>query len=187
MTEATTVNIRELVEEGDPLGLADPLHHAAVEFLTEEAHVLDRRKFDRWLGMIDSDIAYTVPIRVTAVGSADHSDVSNMEHYDENYYSLKKRVERLSTEHAWAEEPPSRTRRFVTNVRSFATGNANEVAVESYLLLYRSRGDQFAHSLISGSRIDLIRGVDGGQPQLAQRLAFLDDSVLRIQNLAVFI
>ena len=44
-----------------------------------------------------------------------------MAHFDEDRYALDKRVERLLTEHAWTEDPPSRTRHLVTNVRTFAT------------------------------------------------------------------
>jgi phthalate 3,4-dioxygenase beta subunit len=50
------------------------------------------------------------------------------------------RVKRLATDHAWAEDPPSRTRHFVTNVRTFRP-RADELYVESALLLFRSRGE----------------------------------------------
>ena len=40
-----------------------------------------------------------------------------MAHFDEDRYSLEKRVERLDGDHAWTEDPPSRTRHFVTNVQ----------------------------------------------------------------------
>ena len=35
----------------------------------------------------------------------------------DTYASMRLRVDRLQTEHAWAEDPPSRTRRVVTNIR----------------------------------------------------------------------
>jgi len=34
---------------------------------------------------------------------------------------LSRRVARFLTEHAWTEDPPSRLRHYVTNVRTFAT------------------------------------------------------------------
>lgn len=187
MSAAAAFDLQALVDEGRPLIHADPAHQAAAQFLVEEAHTLDRRDFTTWLSMLAPEIRYQVPVRVTAVGSSGDNGLIDMDHFDEDHYSLKKRVERLSTEHAWAEEPPSRTRRFVTNVRAFATGTAGEVAVESYLLLYRSRGDQLSNSLISAARIDLLRGVDSERLKLVRRLALLDDSVLRTHNLAIFI
>ena len=45
--------------------------------------------------------------------------LADMGHFDEDLYSLRKRVQRLTTDHAWTEDPPSRTRHFVTNIRTF--------------------------------------------------------------------
>ncbi len=44
-----------------------------------------------------------------------------MAHWDENKYSLSRRVARFATEHAWTEDPPSRLRHYITNVRTFRT------------------------------------------------------------------
>ncbi|HUY51265.1 MAG TPA: 3-phenylpropionate/cinnamic acid dioxygenase subunit beta [Streptosporangiaceae bacterium] len=180
------IDLRAVVDQGRPLPYSDPAHQAAAQFLTNEAHLLDGREFATWLALLAPDIQYRVPVRVTAVGSSKTDDLLDMEHFAENFYSLRKRVERLSTEHAWAEDPPSRTRRFVTNVRTFATGTDGDVVVESYLLLYRSRGDQLSNSILSGVRMDLLRAVTSEECKLARRLVILDDSVLNTQNLAVF-
>ena len=53
----------------------------------------------------------------------------------------QRRVARFLTEHAWTEDPPSRLRHHVTNVRTFATDDPDELVVESAVLLFRSRGD----------------------------------------------
>ena len=45
-----------------------------------------------------------------------------MAHFDEDKYSLRRRVARFPTEHAWTEDPPSRLRHHITNVRTFADG-----------------------------------------------------------------
>jgi 3-phenylpropionate/cinnamic acid dioxygenase small subunit len=100
-------------------------------------------------------------------------------------YALRKRVQRLATEHAWTEDPPSRTRHFVSNVRTFATGES-ELRVESALLLFRSRGDTREADLLSAGRTDLLRPAGGGY-LLARRQIRVDESVLRTQNLAIFL
>ncbi len=41
----------------------------------------------------------------------------DMFHFYENYKSIGLRIRRMETEYAWAEDPASRARRFVTNVR----------------------------------------------------------------------
>jgi 3-phenylpropionate/cinnamic acid dioxygenase small subunit len=108
-----------------------------------------------------------------------------MGHFDEDLYALRKRVQRLATEHAWTEDPPSRTRHFITNVRTFRNGPA-ALLVESALLLFRSRGDTRAPDLVSAGRADLLRETSDGL-RLARREISVDESVLRTQNLAVFL
>jgi phthalate 3,4-dioxygenase beta subunit len=106
-----------------------------------------------------------------------------MGHFDEDMYALRKRVQRLATDHAWTEDPPSRTRHFVTNVRTF---RHDGLRVESALLLFRSRGDTREADLISAGRADLLRETPGGL-RLARREITVDEAVLRTQNLAVFL
>ena len=60
-----------------------------------------------------------MPVRVTTPRGAGSSAQPGMGHFDEDMYALRKRVQRLATDHAWTEDPPSRTRHFVTNVRTF--------------------------------------------------------------------
>jgi phthalate 3,4-dioxygenase beta subunit len=108
-----------------------------------------------------------------------------MGHFDEDMYALRKRVQRLATDHAWTEDPPSRTRHFVTNIRTFRHDESS-LHVESALLLFRSRGDTREADLISAGRADLIRETPDGL-RLARREITVDEAVLRTQNLAVFL
>jgi len=94
-------------------------------------------------------------------------------------------VQRLATDHAWTEDPPSRTRHFITNVRTFR-GGGGEWLVESALLMFRSRGDTRPPELVSAGRSDLLRETEDGL-RLARREITVDEPVLRTQNLAVFL
>lgn len=109
-----------------------------------------------------------------------------MHHFDEDKYSLSQRVARLGTEHAWAEDPPSRLRHFVTNVRTFTGDDEAHLLVESAELLFRSRGDVNDSALMSCGREDVLRRC-GDRWKLARRTIIADESVLRMQNLAVFL
>jgi phthalate 3,4-dioxygenase subunit beta len=71
-------------------------------------------------------------------------------------------------------------------VRAFATDDDHHLIVESAELLFRSRGDVNDAALLSCGREDLLREADG-QWQLARRIIFIDESVIRMQNLAVFL
>ncbi len=170
---------------GRPLPYGDSRHQEAHQFLVEEAALLDAADYEGWLGLLTEDVRYLMPVRVTTARGAGFDSLDDMAHFDENLYSLRKRVQRFATEHAWTEDPPSRTRHHVSNVRTFSAGDA-DLLVESALLLFRSRGDTREADLVSAGRTDLLRVTDGGL-RLARREITVDESVLRTQNLAVFL
>ena len=170
---------------GRPLSYGDPAHLAAHQFLVEEAALLDAADYAGWLGLLCEDIRYVMPVRVTTARGADFDSLADMGHFDEDMYALRMRVRRLATDHAWTEDPPSRTRHFVTNVRTFRD-DGDALRVESALLLFRSRGDTREASLISAGRTDVLRATADGL-RLARREITVDESVLRTQNLAVFL
>jgi len=119
-------------------------------------------------------------------GRAATSLQTEMGHFSENHRTLELRVKRLGTNFAWAQNPPSRTRRIVSNVRIEPTATESEVIVRSYFLLYRSRGSSTQVELVSGERRDLLRRVDG-MWKLAKRLIIVDQSTLGTRNLAIFL
>ena len=170
---------------GKPLPYSDPAHLAAHQFLVEEAALLDAADYAGWLDLLCEDIRYLMPVRVTTARGAGFDTLADMGHFDEDMYALRKRVQRLATEHAWTEDPPSRTRHFITNIRTFPNGGA-EFLVESALLLFRSRGDTREADLVSAGRTDVLRETDAGL-RLASREILVDEAVLRTQNLAVFL
>jgi phthalate 3,4-dioxygenase subunit beta len=168
-----------------PLRYGDPAHQAAHQFLVEEAALLDAADYAGWLELLCEDIRYVMPVRVTTARGAGFDSLTNSAHFDENMYTLRKRVQRLATDHAWTEDPPSRTRHFVTNVRTFRAA-PGELSVQSALLLFRSRGDTREADLLSAGRADLLRETADGL-RLVRREITVDESVLRTQNLAVFL
>ncbi len=98
-----------------------------------------------------------MPVRVTTALGAGFDTSPGMAHFDENKYSLSRRVARFLTEHAWTEDPPSRLRHYITNVRTFAADDDDHLVVESAELLFRSRGDVNESALVSCGREDLLR------------------------------
>jgi 3-phenylpropionate/cinnamic acid dioxygenase small subunit len=167
--------------------VADPaLHLDVAAWLAWEAELLDAGRYREWLGLLADDVRYRMPVSVTRDRRGGAPQADAMDHFDEDRYSLEKRVERLEGGHAWTEDPPSRTRRFVTNIRVVADAASGDVGVRSYLLLYRSRGDLHPASVLSAERVDHLRRIDGGW-LLARRDIALDDAVVRMQNLAVFL
>ncbi|GFM25890.1 aromatic-ring-hydroxylating dioxygenase subunit beta, partial [Mycobacterium sp. PO2] len=88
------------------------------------------------------------------------------------------------TDFSWAESPRSRTRHFVSNIRTVAGPEADELTVRSNLLFFRSRGDSGRWELLSAERVDVLRRTDDSL-RLARREVLLDHSTLPIDNLSV--
>lgn len=176
-----------------PLPFDDIRHLKAHQFLVDEAWLLDTQQYGAWLDTLTDDVRYVMPVRVTTARGAGF-DASpgrgpGMAHFDEDKFSLTRRVARFATEHAWAEDPPSRLRHFVTNVRTFESEDPAHLVVQSAELLFRSRGDVNESALVSCGREDMLRWCGESQQtlKLSRRSIIADESVLRMQNLAVFL
>ncbi|AFC42730.1 MULTISPECIES: 3-phenylpropionate/cinnamic acid dioxygenase subunit beta [Mycobacterium] len=171
---------------GKTLRFDDERHLVAHQWLVDESYLLDAQAYSQWLEVLSEDIHYLMPVRVTTALAAGYDTSPGMAHFDEDKYSLSRRVARFLTEHAWTEDPPSRLRHHLSNVRTFATDDPDHLIVESATLLFRSRGDVREGAFLSAGREDLLR-LEGEQWRLARRIISVDESVIRMQNLAVFL
>ncbi len=172
------------------------LTHQIERFLHQEAKLLDERRYREWLDLLTEDITYVVPSRFNRLPAGKDEDwdpakeIDTLALVEEDYTSLRLKIERLFLGSAWAELPPSRTRHLITNVLVETTEHANEYRVESNFLAYRSRlqgrkGED--EDFLVGSRVDLIRQVEPGVFRVAARTAILDSVVLNTHNLSFFL
>ena len=167
-----------------PLG--SEIYNRILETLYDEAAALDERRFDDWVAMLASELIYTAPIRLTRTGpNRDRDVMRTMMHFDDDYASILMRTGRLSKS-AWAEDPPSRCRRFVTNVRVGETADADAYEVVSYLNVERSRGESWINERLTCERRDVWRHV-GGAYKLTRREIIVDQSTVSMSNLAIFL
>lgn len=156
----------------------------AEEFLFMEADLLDSRRYEEWLNVLTDDIHYWMPIRRTTMAREAHREFTErggMAFFDDDKEILTMRVQRLSFGRAWAEDPPSRTRRLITNVRVLAL-DGEEVTVASNFQLYRTRLNSEEDNWI-GRREDTLRRVEG-EFRLAKRHVFLEQTVILAQNMS---
>ena len=167
------------------LRMTDPRYAEVHEWLVEEAELLDGHQLEAWLARLADDVTYRMPVRPTLENGAD--DSATYYHLDENFESLWVRVHRVLGGSAWAENPPSRTRRIVSNVRVALDATNAEFEASSYLLLLRSRGDATNYEIMSCDRRDRLRRVEGDLLVLAYREILVDQSSLGMANLSVFL
>ncbi|MFC7395163.1 aromatic-ring-hydroxylating dioxygenase subunit beta [Scopulibacillus cellulosilyticus] len=156
------------------------------QWLYHEAKLLDEIEFDDWFNLMHQDLQYEMPVRVNKEGMERPDYSTDMFAFQDDINTLKMRVDRLKTEFAWAEMPPSRTRRFVSNVRVAEFEEDQRAVVDSYLLIYRSRSTDIHHDLISGERRDEFKYVNG-EWKLSKRFFLVDQTTLNTRNLAIFV
>ncbi len=162
------------------------------DFFYAEAELLDERRFPEWLDLLTEDLVYFMPIqRNVKFGNADRQETRfgvDVSWFDEDKWTVSKRVEQLMTGLHWAEEPASRVSHFVTNVRIKEARptleDPKEVVVTSRFLIYQNRIERET-AVFAGKREDLLRRVDDAW-KIARRRITLDQSVLLAKNLTVF-
>jgi biphenyl 2,3-dioxygenase beta subunit len=160
------------------------LHYRVEQYLYEEADLLDRRLYREWFSRIASDVHYWMPIRRTVTLrniDREFTQPGDMSFFDDDHNDLRMRVDKLYTGSSWSEDPPSRTRHLVTNVRITGLDEAI-VQVQSDFLLVRTRMEGDADRF-HGRREDRLR-MDGDSFLLAQRHIFLDHTVIHATNLS---
>jgi len=169
------------------------------QFLYREARLLDQRQFHQWLELFTDDVRYWMPMRSNRYpltskafsvldGSRyeeeELSKEGDLAILDETKESLSQRIKRLDTGMAWAEDPPSRTRHFVSNVEVYPGDTESELRVYSNFILYRTRAET-EQDFYVGSREDTLRKV-GGAWKIAFRKIVLDQNVLLAKNVSNF-
>lgn len=164
--------------------VSDATIRAVTDWLFSEAELLDTNRYRDWLKLVTADLQYSVPLRVTREREADSDIVEGIAHMDDDWDAMEMRILRLETEYAWAEQPPSRSRRFVTNIRVRQRENPEELFVTSSLLLYRTRGDVPTYDVLSGQRRDVLRWMEE-QLRLASREVLLDQTTIMTHNLSL--
>jgi 3-phenylpropionate/cinnamic acid dioxygenase small subunit len=156
-------------------------------FLFHEATLLDERRFEEWLRLCAPEIRYWMPAQANLPRGEEHRAVGgphDLPLFEETWEHLQQRVRRLATGQAWAEEPPSRTRRLITNVQTQSCED-DRVTASSNLLLYRSRHETDVE-LFVGSRVDELRPHSASGWQIVARKIVLDATTLPAHNLSVF-
>lgn len=163
------------------------IQHEVEQWLYHEAQLLDDRNFDGWLTLLSPTIRYYAPIRKNllprdAVTPAEDALEATL--FDDDFFFLRQRCRRLGTGMAWSEEPPPRTRRFVTNVVVDVKPDATELFVTSNFFVARNRlyddVDSFA-----GQRRDVLTRTDTGELRLAKREILLDQSVVLAKSFSL--
>lgn len=148
-------------------------------FLYGEAALLDEWRLQEWLELLTDDATYQVP--PTDMPDADARNTLFI--IADDALRIRSRVRQLLGKSAWAENPRSRTRRMIGNVRVLGCDNGN-IRVTANFVVYRMRYE-LTDTYVGRYEYTLTR-IDG-KLKIRERKAILDLEALRPHGKVSFI
>ena len=143
-------------------------------FLYEEAELLDSWRLNEWVDLFTEDAVNHVP----ALDDPNRDPAQSVFLVADDLARIRSRVRQLTGETAWAENPRSQTRRFISNVRVTAAEGATVSATANFLV-HRCRRERI--STFAGQyQYKLVR--HDGSFKIAERKVILAQDTLRSQG-----
>ena len=159
--------------------IALPTRPEVEDLLYQEAALLDEWRLEEWLALLTDDATYQVPPT-----DAREGDVRNtLFIIADDALRLRSRVKQLLGKSAWAENPPSRTRRIISNVRVLGADGDN-ILVTANFAVYRMRYES-VDTYVGHYDYKLVR--TGSELRIRQRRVILDNEALRPHGKISFI
>lgn len=163
------------------------LNQRVQQFYNHEAALLDDRRFSEWISLFAESATYRMPLRRTVPPRErkfEFSAPNELAIFDETYRDLRQRVAKLHTGKAWAEEPPSRTRHCISNVRVWR--DSLDLTVRSYFIIFQGRFERDSY-VYYGERHDTLVESDGPFGlSIGSRLILLDHTTLEVPAVSIF-
>ena len=153
------------------LQVQDITRNVIEDFLYAEAALLDEWRLHEWLELLTEDATYEVPSTDTPDGDAK----TTLFIIADSAARIRSRVHQLMGKFAWAENPPSRTRRLISNVR-IRDIDGDTIRVTANFAVYRMRLE-LVDTYIGRYEYTLV--LRDGELKIRQRRAILDLEALR--------
>ncbi len=149
------------------------------DFLYTEAALLDEWRLQEWLELLTDDATYQVPPTDKPQGDP----TNTLFIIADDAFRIRSRVKQLLGKSAWAENPPSRTRRLISNVRVLEDDGEN-IRVTANFAVYRMR-----HELVDTyvGRYEYRLARREKKLKIRERKAILDLEALRPHGKVSFI
>ncbi len=168
------------------------------QFYYREARLLDDRCFQQWFTLVDESIEYSMPTRFVPqpdpakrdteeflsiereLERADGGAGSPLRH--DNYLQTFARTIRAFKPTAWAESPPPRTRRFISNVEVEPLEDNEYRVYSNFQMFYSHRGAD--NHTYTGGRRDVLREADGDF-RICRREVITDWDIITVPTVAL--
>lgn len=156
-----------------------PSRQEVEDLLYQEAALLDEWRLDEWLELLTADATYEIP--PTDVPEGDSRNTLFI--IADDAVRIKSRVKQLLGKSAWSENPRSRTRRMISNVRVVGA-EGEHILVTANFAVHRMRYES-VDTYIGHYNYRLVR--DGSKLKIKERRAILDNEALRPHGKISFI
>lgn len=141
------------------------------DFLYHEASLLDQWRLDDWGELLTDDACYLIPPNDVPNGDPNNT----LFHVADNIERIRSRIKRLKSRHTHAENPHSRTRRLITNVR-ITNRTEQHIEVTANFLVMRYRRNEQIRQYVGVYEYKLT--VQNGDLKIAERKVILDSEEL---------
>jgi p-cumate 2,3-dioxygenase beta subunit len=156
-----------------------PSRQEVEDFLYREAALLDDWRLEEWLACLTEDATYQIPPTDDPEGDARNT----LFIIADDALRIRSRVKQLLGNSAWAENPPSRTRRMIANVRVLGAEGEN-IIVTANFAVHRMRYES-VDTYIGHYDYKLVR--QGNELRIRERRVILDNEALRPHGKISFI
>jgi p-cumate 2,3-dioxygenase subunit beta len=156
-----------------------PGRNEVEDLLYNEAALLDEWRLEEWQGLLTDDAVYEIP--PTDVPEGDSRNTLFI--IADDALRIKSRVKQLLGRTAWAENPHSRTRRIISNVRVLGA-DGDSILVTANFAVYRMRYES-VDAYVGRYNYKLVRL--GNNLRIRERRAILDNEALRPHGKISFI
>jgi p-cumate 2,3-dioxygenase subunit beta len=156
-----------------------PSRQEVEDLLYREAALLDEWRLEEWLEMLTDDAIYQVPSTDAPQGDARNT----LYIIADDAVRIRSRVKQLLGKSAWAENPHSRNRRMIANVR-IPGSDGDSILVTANFAVYRMRYETVDTYV---GRYDYKLAHFGNDLKIRERRAILDNEALRPHGKISFI
>ena len=156
-----------------------PTRQEVEDLFYKEAALLDEWRLEEWQGLLTEDATYEIP--PTDVPEGDSRNTLFI--IADDAVRIRSRVKQLLGKAAWSENPRSRTRRMITNVRVVGT-DGDSILVTANFAVHRMRYES-VDTYLGHYDYKLVR--KGNDLKIRERRAILDNEALRPHGKISFI
>jgi p-cumate 2,3-dioxygenase beta subunit len=156
-----------------------PSRQEVEDLFYQEAALLDEWRLEEWLELLTEDATYEIP--PTDVPEGDSRNTLFI--IADDAARIRSRVKQLLGKSAWAENPHSRTRRMIANVRVLSADSEN-ILVTANFVVHRMRYES-VDTYVGHYDYKLVR--DTKRLKIRERRAILDNEALRPHGKISFI